>query len=136
VAAGHALGDGDTLACELGGGNGITLALRVTGPSDPSWALTGRWDDASLSPHLPVHGALLEDPNFGLVGGLTYVGFTGRPLPRAPFGVLPRGVHVQFRLAPPEERGSGYDLVGRWADDRGAHGPIGCALTPAPAAAP
>jgi hypothetical protein len=76
----------------------------------------------------PGYGAVLDDPNFDIVGGLTYVGFAGRSLPGAPFAALPRGVHVQFRLAASESRG--LELTGRWADDRGAFGRMGCNVTP------
>lgn len=124
VPAALALTDGDTFVCQLGGGNGIVLTFRLSQQAD-TFALTGAWDDASLSPLLPVYGAVLEDPNFGIVGGLTYVGFAGRPLSRSPFGALPRGVHVQFRLRPGEFREEPA-LTGRWADDRGAHGPMSC----------
>jgi hypothetical protein len=126
-----ALTDGDTLTCTLGGGNGITLTFRLSGPGStpgPTLALAGHWDDASLTPLLPVYGALLDDPNFGIVGGLTYVGFTGDPLPGAPFAIQPLGVHVQFRLAP--AGAPQFALIGRWADDRGERGRMGCNVTP------
>lgn len=122
-----ALADGETFTCELTGGNGISLTFRLSGLGS-TLALTGQWDDASLSPLLPVYGAVLLDPNFDIVGGLTYVGFTGLPLPGAPFATRPRGVHVQFRLA--ETASRTFTLTGRWADDRGARGRMGCNVTP------
>jgi hypothetical protein len=122
-----ALMDGDTLTCTLSGGNSITVAFRLSGPG-PTLALAGQWDDASLTPLLPIYGALLDAPNFGIVGGFTYVGFTGDPLPGAPFAIQPLGVHVQFRLAP--AGASRFDLIGRWADDLGARGRMGCNVTP------
>ena len=122
-----ALADGETFACELAGGNDISLTFRLSGLGS-TLALTGQWDDASLSPLLPVYGAVLVDPNFDIVGGLTYVGFTGLPLPGAPFATRPRGVHVQFRLTETDSRA--FTLTGRWADDRGASGRMGCNVTP------
>jgi hypothetical protein len=125
-----ALADGETFTCELAGGNDIALTFRLSGVfGSPSFALTGQWDDASLSPLLPVYGAVLQDPNFDIVGGLTYVGFTGLPLPGAPFGTRPRGVHVQFRLAE-APAGGPFTLTGRWADNRGARGRMACNVAP------
>ncbi len=121
-----ALQDGDTLTCTLGGGNSIAIVLQLSGPG-PTLALTGRWDDASLTPLLPVYGSLLVAQNFGIVGGFTYVGFTGDPLPGAPFGIEPLGVHVQFRLA---EGAGAFSHTGRWADDRGGRGRMGCNVAP------
>jgi hypothetical protein len=126
-ASAYALANGEVFACQLGGGNSIVLTFQLSQQGN-TFALTGKWDDASLSPFLPVYGAVLEDPNFDIVGGLTYVGFTGQSLPGAPFGTLPLGVHVQFRLAASDLRG--FDLTGRWADDRGAFGRMGCNVTP------
>ena len=126
-ASAYALADGEVFACQLGGGNSIVLTFQLSQQGN-TFALTGQWDDASLSPFLPVYGAVLQDPAFGIVGGLTYVGFTGQPLPGAPFGTLPRGVHVQFRLAANVARG--FELTGRWADDLGAFGRMGCNVTP------
>lgn len=127
--AASALANGETFTCDLTGGNDISLTFRLSGGLAPPLALTGQWDDASLSPLLPVYGAVLLDTNFGIVGGLTYVGFTGLPLPGAPFATRPRGVHVQFRLAE-ADAGGPFTLTGRWADNRGARGGMGCNVTP------
>jgi hypothetical protein len=123
----YALANSEVFVCQLGGGNSIVLTFQLSQQGN-TFTLTGKWDDASLSPFLPVYGAVLEDPNFGIVGGLTYVGFTGQSLPGAPFATLPLGVHVQFRLAASSVRG--FELTGRWADDGGAFGRMGCNVTP------
>ena len=131
--AAAALADG-AYHCILTGGNGIVVDFRLTeqGPAPGSgfFALTGQWDDASLTPFLPIFGAALTDPNFEVVGGFTFVGFReNSPLPGAPFGSRPAGVHVQFRL---EEVPAAPAVTyrGRWADNRGNVGRMGCTVTP------
>lgn len=109
-----------TYVCQLTGGNSIVVTMEII-PQGSFFQAIGQWDDASLQPFVPVYGALVIDPNFGIVGGLTQVGFSGRPLPGAPFGTRPRGFHVQFRL---DE--DGRQLVGSWADDRGSFGAMTC----------
>jgi hypothetical protein len=131
--AAAALTDG-AYHCNLTGGNGIVVDFRLTeqGPNPPGsgfFALTGQWDDSSLTPFLPIFGAVLVDPNFDVVGGFTYVGFRpNTPLPGSPFGSWPAGVQVQFRL---EEvlAGPAVAFRGRWADNRGNVGRMTCTVT-------
>ncbi len=122
-----------TYVCWLGG-NTIVVTMEITQQGNFFQAV-GQWDDASLQPFLPVYGALVIDPNWGIVGGLTQVGFSKRPLPGAPFGKRPRGFHVQFRLAEAQDLlraqlGNELVLVGSWADDGGSFGTMICTPTP------
>jgi hypothetical protein len=121
--------------CSLTGGNSIVVDFRLTEQGSPPgsgfFALTGQWDDASLTPFLPIFGAVLVDPNFNIVGGFTFVGFRpNSPLPGAPFASRPAGIHVQFRLdeVPPGPTVPGFR--GRWADNRGNFGRMTCTFTP------
>jgi len=120
--------------CELLGGNGILvdfqLAPQGSNAQGDVFSLIGQWDDASLTPLLPIYGSVLTDPNFGVVGGFTHVGFRpNAPLPGAPFAARPAGIHVQFRLTEPTGRDE-QALVGRWADNRGNSGRMRCLLQP------
>jgi hypothetical protein len=132
--AAAAIADG-SYHCNLTGGNSIVVDFRLTeqGPPPGSgfFALTGQWDDASLTPFLPIFGAVLTDPNFEVVGGFTFVGFReNSPLPGAPFGARPAGIHVQFRLEEVLTGAGAIAFRGRWADNRGNFGRMTCAFTP------
>lgn len=121
--------------CALGGGNGIVVdfELKASGGNAQGdfFQLTGQWDDASLTPLLPIFGSVLTDSNFGVVGGFSRVGFrVNTPLPGSPFASWPAGIHVQFRLTEPPIGGVALPFTGRWADNRGNRGSMSCTFAP------
>jgi hypothetical protein len=129
--------------CQLSGGNSIVVTLQIAQQAVlkegsvfvPVFSAVGEWDDASLSPRIPVYGSILVDPQFDIVGGLTQVSWNtpSDALEGAPFGVLPVGIHVQFNLT---ESGTEFGIAripkvlsGKWADDTGRFGLMSCAPT-------
>ncbi len=120
--------------CSLSGGNGIIVDFRLTEQGPPGtgfFALTGQWDDLSLTPFLPIFGAVLTDTQFKIVGGFTFVGFRDNSsLPGSPFGSIPAGVHVQFRLDEVPPGPAAIDFRGRWADNRANFGRMACTFAP------
>ena len=120
--------------CNLAGGNGIIVDFRLTEQGPPGtgfFALTGQWDDSSLTPFLPIFGAVLTDPHFNIVGGFTFVGFReNSPLPGSPFGSTPAGIHVQFQLDETRPGPALVDFFGRWADNLANFGKMVCTFIP------
>ena len=120
--------------CNLAGGNGIIVDFRLTEQGPPGtgfFALTGQWDDSSLTPfpadlRCGPHGSALQHRRGLHVRRVR----ENSPLPGSPFGSTPAGIHVQFQLDETRPGPALVDFFGRWADNLANFGKMVCTFIP------